>query len=31
LPDPAAVVRDAPTRQTLEVAWYGGAGAVSRS
>jgi hypothetical protein len=24
LPDPAAVVRDAPTRQTLEVAWYGG-------
>jgi hypothetical protein len=24
LPDPAAVVRDAPTRPTLEVAWYGG-------
>jgi hypothetical protein len=24
LPDPAAVVRDAPTRQALDVAWYGG-------
>jgi hypothetical protein len=24
LPAPAAVVRDAPARQTLEVAWYGG-------
>ena len=24
LPDPAAAVRDAPTRPTLEVAWYGG-------
>jgi hypothetical protein len=24
LPDPAAVVRDAPARPTLEVAWYGG-------
>jgi hypothetical protein len=24
LPDPAAVVHDAPTRQALEVAWYGG-------
>jgi hypothetical protein len=24
LPDPAAVVRDAPAREALEVAWYGG-------
>ncbi|HMB06150.1 MAG TPA: transposase [Isosphaeraceae bacterium] len=24
LPDPAAVVREAPTRPSLEVAWYGG-------